>query len=280
MGGEDTTPVIFLFLRSLKSYVTQFQSETVYCTWDKKLEWPSTNFRFTADNVDYKGTRDHKEFDDLHKHNEDIFTLLENLGVRNIFPKVMEADDVIAWLVHTLEDQFTIVSGDHDLWQLVSDKCQVFEPRKRIVVTKDNFTSYSDVPQSEFIRYKCLVGDKSDNIEGIPKVGLKRAKKILESWPDSYNKLSKEHKAIVDINEKLVDLSYGYTVHEGEIECYESQLRQLRDIKMDMKAFKERCEKLGFNTIIDRVSDWRNAFSNKRVNQTIMNLIGRLGLNK
>ena len=53
---------IFLFLRSLKSYVDKFRPKNVYCTWDKKLEWPSTNFRREATTVEYKAGRDDEKF--------------------------------------------------------------------------------------------------------------------------------------------------------------------------------------------------------------------------
>ena len=77
---------IFLFLRSLKSYVDKFQPKNVYCTWDKKLEWPSTNFRREATTVEYKAGRDDEQFKNVFENAEKIQELLSNLGVHNIYP--------------------------------------------------------------------------------------------------------------------------------------------------------------------------------------------------
>jgi 5'-3' exonuclease len=62
---KDNPGQIFLFLRSLKSYVDKFRPHNVYCTWDKKLEWPSTNFRREATTVEYKAGRDDEKFKDV-----------------------------------------------------------------------------------------------------------------------------------------------------------------------------------------------------------------------
>jgi len=100
---EATSPgQVFLFLRSLKSYVDKFQSKEIYCTWDKKLDWPSTNFRSEATTVEYKANRDDDKFKNVHEYSEKIQEIIALLGVHNMYPLRMEADDLMAWLSTTI----------------------------------------------------------------------------------------------------------------------------------------------------------------------------------
>jgi 5'-3' exonuclease len=67
---SDSPGQIFLFLRSLKSYVDKYKPKNIYCAWDKKLDWPCTNFRREATAVEYKAGRDDEKF-------KDVFLLFE-----------------------------------------------------------------------------------------------------------------------------------------------------------------------------------------------------------
>ena len=77
LDEADSPGQIFLFLRSLKSYVDKFQAKKIYCTWDKKLEWPSTNFRNEIITVDYKANRDDDKFKDVHEYSEKIQEIID-----------------------------------------------------------------------------------------------------------------------------------------------------------------------------------------------------------
>ena len=119
---EDTEDLSLVesFLICAKHYVEKYKADNVYVAWDQKLTHPSTNFRKDAADVSYKGTRDYSKTKHVHDHDDLIMDLLTDLGVKNIYPNVMEADDVMSWLSTTLDGQNIIVSTDKDMWQLIN----------------------------------------------------------------------------------------------------------------------------------------------------------------
>lgn len=268
-----------MFLRSFKNYVDQFNSEEIYIAWDKKLNYPSTNFRKEL-LTEYKGTRDHSDSDIIHESADLCIKLTSLLGVRNIFPGVMEADDVIAWLVHNLTGHKTVVTADHDLWQLVDSDCNVYHPRKKIIITVDNFEEHANIDLKNYVKYKAIIGDQSDNITGLSGVGPKRAKRILDNWDYSYERLSEDNKQLVNNNLKMVDLSIGYNYHDGEVELYKEQLSKLRNQVSNFDEFINLCKEYGFNQILNKQSEWRSSFNKKQVTKTVTDLVSRLGLDK
>lgn len=143
------------------------------------------------------------------------FSVLEGHGY--------EADDYIACVVAMLKlrNQVVIVSTDQDLWQLVDFNVKVYEPTKMIYIDDENFKYVVEVEKKYYLDYKCMVGDKSDGIPGIPGVGDKTAKKFIEefgSLQDILNGLSKKETkrqkeqdlitnvAILNRNRKLMSL--------------------------------------------------------------------------
>mgnify|MGYP001280540194 CR=1 FL=1 len=204
---SDSPGQIFLFLRALKSYVDKFQAKNVYCTWDKKLDWPSTNFRKEAAGVEYKAGRDDDKFKDVFEFLENIIEIIALLGVKNIYPKRMEADDVMAWLARTLPGQNVVVTTDKDLLQLVNNKITVYNPIKKKEVTLSNFQEYTGVQKEYYMSYRVVTGDKSDNIQGFPRFGLKRFLKL-------------EHKIVTMDGQENVALIEGNSITEEQFEIY------------------------------------------------------------
>jgi DNA polymerase I len=78
-----------------------------------------------------------------------------------------------------LENEVIIMSADQDFLQLVNDRIVVWSPNKKKYYTKEQiFTEYG-IPAHNFLMYKCLMGDKSDNLEGIKGLGPKKIRKVI-----------------------------------------------------------------------------------------------------
>jgi len=96
----------------------------------------------------------------------------------------LEADDIIGYLAgkfekHSETKSVTIMSADKDFLQLVSDKVQVYSPvKKKVYKPKDVFDEYG-VSSINFINYKILLGDSSDNIPGVTGLGPKKLTKLF-----------------------------------------------------------------------------------------------------
>ena len=143
----------------------------------------------------YKGTRD-KTPNELVEQFGYVRELLDSYGIKYEEHLDYEADDIIGSYAKIAEKaglEVIIVSGDKDLTQLVSDNITVYYT-KRGVTEIDYYTpefineKYGLTPQ-QIIDMKGLMGDKSDNIPGIPGVGEKTAIKLLTEYETVENVL-------------------------------------------------------------------------------------------
>lgn len=117
--------------------------------------------------------------------------LYDAMGIRHYATESFEADDLIATYAKTaarLGYDVQIVSGDKDLLQLVEDNITVTTPAmgfaKEVRYTPEVFFEKFSFTPNRFTEYKALVGDKSDNIIGIAKVGDKTAQKLINQYTD------------------------------------------------------------------------------------------------
>jgi DNA polymerase-1 len=98
----------------------------------------------------------------------------------------IEADDAIGYLVGKLEKHDTtreviIMSADGDFLQLVSDKTKVYSPIKKKIYKPLDILAEYNVSSYNYINYKILMGDKSDNLPGVDGLG---PKKLLKLYPE------------------------------------------------------------------------------------------------
>ena len=268
---------VLYFLNCVRSYVKNYEPDRVFAAWDKKLTWPSTNFRKEIITTKYKGNRNYTSFEGVHEHDDLIQQMLSNLNIKNIFPNVLEADDVIAWLTHTLPGKKVVVSTDKDLWQLVNENTKVFEPTRKKEITVDNFEEVSGgVKREDYLLYKCILGDTSDNVEGVQGFGKVRAKRTAEN---NLKNLTPEQKAIVEVNLKVSDLSYGYKQYKEEEDSYKSQFSLLNGESYDLESFKDIVEHLELKSISKSFNNWLSVFDPKKnINKCIEDLKKRLNI--
>jgi DNA polymerase-1 len=271
--GVWTGPV-FIFLRSLKSVVDQFKPDTIWVTWDKRLNYPSTNFRKQLSPDNYKQNRDQEKIARVHEQHDIINKFLITLGVKQIYPWVLEADDIISWLVREKCSTSTIVSVDKDLLQLVTEHTHFYNPIKKKIINHLNFEEETNIGINEFVYYKALLGDKSDNLEGVPGYGVLKSKKLAEQ---GYNKiiesLSEDDKKIFEHNMTMMNLFGSYNKEEGEIECYNKQYEDLKELKPNIKDFEQLCTEYELNSFVRDIDKWKQSFSRE---SSLLELLSRL----
>ncbi|GGE17524.1 DNA polymerase [Marinithermofilum abyssi] len=146
-----------------------------------------TTFRH-KDYQEYKGKRE-KTPDELSEQIPLIKEVLDAFGIHHFELEGYEADDIIGTLAREADQKgipVTIVSGDKDLLQLVTDGVQVLLTRKGVTETeKYDVQGVKDrygLEPKQVIDLKGLMGDTSDNIPGIPGVGEKTALKLLHQF--------------------------------------------------------------------------------------------------
>ena len=253
---------------------------------DKVIEGISLHSKF-SENVSYKIFGNEKLISPLIKkynisikrfeltHTDKIVELLESLGVYNMFPDRMEGDDVIAWLSDQ-NNESVIVSADQDMYQLVTGTTKVYNPIKKIEVNSVNFKDVTGVNVDDFVLYKSLIGDKSDNIKGLPRVGKKTAIKYISNWDKTLKKLTESNLQQVKDNITLMDLRYGYNYYDTEVISYKKQYKEQEDIVYDKNAFLKLCKEHNLHNISKDVN-WSDCFSHG-VEDAVVSVIEALGL--
>lgn len=108
---------------------------------------------------------------------------LENLSISQVAVCGYEADDIIGSLAKKSNDFIRIVSGDGDLFQLINRNVMVdyFRARKAsLELTLIKHEEAYDIAPGQWVDYKALVGDPSDNIPGVPSIGEKTVWPLLK----------------------------------------------------------------------------------------------------
>ena len=175
--------------------------------------------------ADYKATRPPMP-DELRAQVEPILDTIRAMGLPLLQISGVEADDVIGTLCkHAAEANLRVLvsTGDKDMAQLVNEHVTLINTMSDSVLDRDAVKAKFDIFPEQIIDYLALVGDSSDNIPGVPKVGAKTAAKWLNEYGSADGII--EHAA--DIAGKVGD-SLRDNIEQLQLS------RQLATIKLDV----------------------------------------------
>ena len=94
-----------------------------------------------------------------------------------------EADDLIATYVEQILNEgakVTIVSSDKDLMQLFKKKVRIYDPMKNKFISNDDVINKFGVGPDKVIDVQSLAGDSTDNVPGVPGIGVKTAAELIK----------------------------------------------------------------------------------------------------
>ncbi len=194
--------------------------------------------------------------DDLRVQIEPLHELIKSMGIPLIMEPDVEADDVIGALAKQAEQQgydVVIATGDKDMAQLVSDHISLENTMSDTRMDKQGVEEKFGVKPEQIIDYLALMGDSSDNIPGVPKVGPKTAAKWLKQYGTLENLIEHADEIKGKIGENLrnhlseLPLSKALTTIKCDIPISYS-LDDLKCKKPDLSRLKELVKKLGFST--------------------------------
>ncbi len=144
---------------------------------------------------DYKANRSEAP-DDLAPQFEYIRKSVLAFNLPSVELPNYEADDLIA----TYTDQIlkkgakvTIVSSDKDLMQLYKKGVRIFDPMKNKFITDDDVIKKFGVDASKVIDVQSLAGDSSDNVPGVPGIGVKTAAELINKYGTLENLIKSAH---------------------------------------------------------------------------------------
>ncbi|WBW49351.1 DNA polymerase I [Peptoniphilus equinus] len=177
------TNALYGFVQMLENAIDKIAPTHVVVCFDMKGKtFRSEIFK------DYKGTRQ-KTPSELEQQFPLVREVLKRMNMPVLESPVYEADDIAGTLSKMAEDagmQSILLTGDKDYFQLVSPKTQVLLTRKGItemdVVDVAYLRDEYDLEPGQFIDLKALMGDASDNIPGVPGIGIKTGLKLIHEY--------------------------------------------------------------------------------------------------
>ncbi|WP_433941226.1 5'-3' exonuclease [Paenibacillus lautus] len=244
------TNAIYGFLRYMWDAIDKFQPTHVACCWDMG----SKTFR-TEQFASYKGNRPEAP-DDLVPQFSLVRDVTECLGIPNLGVVGYEADDCIGTLARRFGDSMNvmILSGDHDLLQLVNDSTSVIIMKKGhgnyMHYTPETLYAEKGLSPRQVIDVKGLMGDTSDNYPGVRGIGEKTAVKLIQEYESvegilaNLDSLTKGVRTKIEADMEMLHLSRALAeIHcEVPMECeldlcrlsvdHERALTKLEELEM------------------------------------------------
>ncbi len=188
---------------------------------------------------EYKGTRKPAP-SEFREQVPVIKELLQAMDIKIVMQEGLEADDILGTLARRAEAagiEVSLVSGDRDLLQIATDRIKIRIPKTRggkteirDYHTQDVIDEYQVTPAG-IIELKALMGDSSDNIPGVPKVGEKTATELIVTYGTIEN--LKEH--IQEITKKSIRESLETNFELAELSKVLATINVTADIECDLE---------------------------------------------
>ena len=227
----EPTGAVYGVVNMLQSLLKQFNPSHIVVVFDAK----GKTFRDDMYS-EYKANRPSMP-DDLRCQIEPLHNVIKAMGLPILIVPGVEADDVIGTLARQASSQgiATLIStGDKDMAQLVDENTLLINTMTNTVLDKQAVNDKFGIPPELIIDYLGLMGDKVDNIPGVPGVGEKTALAMLQgigSMDEIYQNLEKLAplgfrgsksiaKKMLD-NEEMARLSYQLATIKTDVELSE-----------------------------------------------------------
>ena len=173
------TGAVFGIMNMIKNLLNDYPDSNIVAIFDAK----GKNFRHEL-YEEYKANRPSMP-DELRSQIEFVHRGVKALGLPLVAVPGVEADDVIgtyAKQAAAAGKTVLVATGDKDLAQIVNDKINLIDTMKKVVMDEAGVVEKFGVRADQIIDYLALMGDSSDNIPGVPKVGPKTAVKWLTEY--------------------------------------------------------------------------------------------------
>ena len=255
------TNAIYGFTTMLFKIIDTYQPTHISVAFDRK----APTFRH-LEFKEYKAGRK-KMPDELREQFEPLKELLDKFNIHRLELDGYEADDIIGTVSKLGEEndyKVFIVTGDKDAIQLASNKTTTLITKKGVgEVEEYNFDSVMEkyeMTPTQFIDLKGLMGDKSDNIPGVPGIGEKTGIKLIKEFSSIENlvehtdELKGSVKKKIEENKELAIMSKRLATIIRDVPI-EVSLEELEYGDYDKDAVIEEFKRFGFTSLISRLID-------------------------
>mgnify|MGYP001581377914 FL=1 len=214
------------FINCTRSWITKFNPDAVFICWDGAGGSQHKRSIYK----DYKQNR--KPLFDKNSNDErdknklwQLATLIECLKflpIQQLYADNCEADDIIFYIVSKLkETKKIIITSDKDMYQLIDKKTTVYSLAKKCFIDINYLLKEDNVHPTNYAMFKSLIGDKSDNIDGMKGIGPKRAVQLFPFLNEDIKHEINDIKAVINnnsdvrynaINENIDKLERNYSL--------------------------------------------------------------------
>ena len=215
---QKVTDFKYDYVRTVESLAKSYNAGTIIITADGGSSYRKAIF------PEYKANRKEKYAEQTPQEEKEFAMFMAEFSntltlLKEKYPvfqfKGVEADDIAAYLSLNLDkfnfDECWMISSDRDWDLLITDKVSRFSTVTRKEVTLNTWDEHYDFEVEDYITFKCLTGDKGDNVPGIPGVGPKRAVQLMEQYGNVFDIYSAcpiegKYKYIESLNENVEQL--------------------------------------------------------------------------
>ncbi|MGH1398024.1 MAG: DNA polymerase I [Alphaproteobacteria bacterium] len=258
MSNPDGVPVsaVFGFTQMLMKLLKDYDAPYLAVVFDP----PGGSFRNDL-YPEYKANRDAPP-EDLIPQFPLVREATKAFDIPALEAKGYEADDLIAAYAKRAQElgkKVVIVSSDKDLMQLVNENVRMLDPMKNKWIGADEVVEKFGVSPDKVTDVQALAGDSTDNIPGVPGIGIKTAAQLINEYGDLHSLLARaeeikqpkrrekliNHADDARISEKLVTLDANAPLPQA--------IEDLKTHDPDKPALMAFLQKHAFNSIIKRL---------------------------
>lgn len=253
------TNAIYGFTNMLLKIIDTYNPTHISVAFDRK----APTFRH-IEFKEYKAGRK-KMPDELREQFEPLKDLLDKFNIHRLEIDGYEADDIIGTVSKIAEDngfKVYIVTGDKDAIQLASNKTTTLITKKGVGEVEeydyDSVIERYEMTPTQFIDLKGLMGDKSDNIPGVPGIGEKTGIKLIKEFSsiegifDNIDSIKGSTKKKLEENKELAIMSKKLATIIRDVPV-EFNLEELEYGNYNTKDILDVFKYLGFTSLIPRI---------------------------
>ncbi len=199
--------------------------------------------------------------DDLRMQIEPLHEIIKAQGLPLVIVDKVEADDVIGTLAKQAAEQgfqVLVSTGDKDMAQLVNEHVTLINTMNNVLMDEDMVLEKFQVKPDQIIDYLALMGDTSDNIPGVPKVGPKTASKWLNEYDSLQNVMDNAENFKGKVGENLraslnfLPMSYELATIKLDVEL-DFEIKDLKQKDIDIKVLSDFYQQFEFKRWLDEL---------------------------
>lgn len=258
-GTEDVS-VTYGFLSVLTSEMKKLKPSSVIICWDGGTPPFRRNLLPDYKRGRHKG-ESQEDRENFYRQLRILQANIPHFSMISVRAKGLEADDLIYYMTRCTNEECLIYSNDADMLQIVTSdgRVNVLSPITKKITTAKNFKQMTGVAQCQYVDYRIMLGDGSDNIKGIEGIGEKSAIAIL----DNYDSLTRAFKAL-DAGEEWKSSKLAKTRLSNADRNYVEVVRQVIDL-----SYNTNIASVANRAIEEALNEWKQ-YNPKTVNRFLL----------